>query len=628
MARDCSDIERTLFILDCSPSYRSTSCGEQFEVDKHKQTVAITKSLYTCLVEAVHEYSRIVWDLFPNGQRLLRFVCSEPSKTHAVSGWALEEQNYDKLVDNFAAVKQYFSANKTESSSVEHLLSSFDQAMASFKTESQKNGRIIIASHLENEKQFKELKKALQSHFDSELGKSCLKKLYVIILNTFPIGSKLKNDDVAKSPVNGLMIDIHPIWSGRYLYGKLIYLAFDHYDLTSTTVSGIPMKEEQNAGSSANYDVEIVHSKKAHTQFFDSSDFRQDFDSFFTNNTLEGQKYRTLILKWCTPKNGNPEIGHCNGAYRFTAVNVTSRPSSCLINFLYTGKTVNLEMPRIKNTKLISHMLQTHNGELFIHSLRCNKTLFDNPPSIIEAVGGSVPDYRVKEFVEFMKKNRLFQSDGTSSPVANRMLLAKQTQYWPPTYGLTVMLNGDEQLKHFYNLIQQDVLSSEEVLHLQQIIFQTVKNDASGLKMPLQNALMRDNIKKEDYYRILWNEMEHSILCSKGTSQHLAVLQCLLDCVPMQNRGNREHALMANTRKPLARPSEESISSINSLAKSIKPGTCSLHQLYVRDVVEKNASKRCEFRGRLNGNPKKFKLYADMNEARGEDANRGMEFEP
>lgn len=48
------------------------------------------------------------------------------------------------------------------------------------------------------------------------------------------------------------------------LHAKLSYLILSHYELASTTVTGIPMKEEQNASSSANYDVEIFHSNAAH----------------------------------------------------------------------------------------------------------------------------------------------------------------------------------------------------------------------------------------------------------------------------------------------------------------------------------------------------------------------------
>jgi hypothetical protein len=54
-----------------------------------------------------------------------------------------------------------------------------------------------------------------------------------------------------------------------HMYDIFIYflnnsLVLQHYELASTTVTGIPMKEEQNASSSANYDVEIFHPVAAH----------------------------------------------------------------------------------------------------------------------------------------------------------------------------------------------------------------------------------------------------------------------------------------------------------------------------------------------------------------------------
>lgn len=61
-----------------------------------------------------------------------------------------------------------------------------------------------------------------------------------------------------------LTVEVHSIKASA-LHSKLSHLILSHYDLASTTVTGIPMKEEQNASSSANYDVEIFHSSSAHT---------------------------------------------------------------------------------------------------------------------------------------------------------------------------------------------------------------------------------------------------------------------------------------------------------------------------------------------------------------------------
>lgn len=61
-----------------------------------------------------------------------------------------------------------------------------------------------------------------------------------------------------------LTVEVHSI-KAPALHSKLSHLILSHYDLASTTVTGIPMKEEQNASSSANYDVEIFHSSAAHS---------------------------------------------------------------------------------------------------------------------------------------------------------------------------------------------------------------------------------------------------------------------------------------------------------------------------------------------------------------------------
>jgi hypothetical protein len=61
-----------------------------------------------------------------------------------------------------------------------------------------------------------------------------------------------------------LSSETHHVKASSGLANKLSYLILLHYDLASTTVTGIPMKEEQNASSSANYDVEMFHAAKAH----------------------------------------------------------------------------------------------------------------------------------------------------------------------------------------------------------------------------------------------------------------------------------------------------------------------------------------------------------------------------
>lgn len=101
------------------------------------------------------------------------------------------------------------------------------------------------------------------------------------------------------------------------------------------------MKEEQNASSSANYDVEIFHSRKSHSIICGNE---QELPTSIKDNA----EYETVTLKWCLSSRGigTSDLQACLAQHRITPVDVTSRPSSCLINFLLNGRSVLLEMPR------------------------------------------------------------------------------------------------------------------------------------------------------------------------------------------------------------------------------------------------------------------------------------------
>ena len=71
-------------------------------------------------------------------------------------------------------------------------------------------------------------------------------------------------DDYAKQLNHLLNYSVSCVPAGVELSKKMLCLALRHFDLASTTVTGIPMKEEQNASSSANYDVELFHKASAH----------------------------------------------------------------------------------------------------------------------------------------------------------------------------------------------------------------------------------------------------------------------------------------------------------------------------------------------------------------------------
>lgn len=284
------------------------------------------------------------------------------------------------------------------------------------------------------------------------------------------------------------------------------------------------MKEEQNASSSANYDVEIVHSSDAHLDLIRNALVNdQNLKTF-----KEDVNYETVSLKWCTPKGSQVELHQCTGAYRITAVEINSRPSSCLINFLLSGRTVMLEMPKLKG-KCLSHMLSSHSGELFIHTLGFSKSIIDDPPSITEGPGGLVADYRIKDFGDLIKSMRLERCKPAADlPLEKaKQYLTKQTLYFPMTMGHSLIFNLANHLQPILSLIPKDTLTVDEVNDCQNCLYQLIKLETkSSSTLPIPSVLPK-NIKKDDLYKLLWKELEYFIDQHSTTAEHLKVLNCL-----------------------------------------------------------------------------------------------------
>ena len=94
-----------------------------------------------------------------------------------------------------------------------------------------------------------------------------------------------------------------------------------------------------------------------------------------------------------------------------------------------------LEMQkRGSNSKIISHMLIAHGGEIFIHTLSSARSALEDPPSISEGPGGRVTDYRIQDLGLMMKSHRLapYPGPSTSEAVAPghrvRMMLDRATR--------------------------------------------------------------------------------------------------------------------------------------------------------------------------------------------------------
>ena len=68
-------------------------------------------------------------------------------------------------------------------------------------------------------------------------------QLELVLIHIVPVEYEIKVTSRTNHEVSSLLsCEVHATESGHSQYNKLIQLVYQHYNLTSTTVTGIPMK--------------------------------------------------------------------------------------------------------------------------------------------------------------------------------------------------------------------------------------------------------------------------------------------------------------------------------------------------------------------------------------------------
>ncbi|XP_044731997.1 protein asunder isoform X2 [Chrysoperla carnea] len=663
---------KTVFVLDHTP-YFGISCDSliEFEFLKTRGTAIIPltpicKSLWTCSVESAIEYCRIVWDLFPQG-KLVRFIVSD-TIAHILNTWNPQTQNLTHIMNAMSMIGiPPRSVPANVELSVLHGLRAAVEALSEL-TDIQKthlnnpdnkqpkllnNTRVICVTSARDDESMKSLEeifhnvlitqnKLLAGNENALIINHC----HLVIINISPnnMDSPVSNHP-PKELSSILTTEVHSI-KAPTISMKLSHLILQHYDLASTTVTGIPMKEEQNASSSANYDVEIYHASAAHTAILKGN----TADTAMIKNLREGFEYETVTLKWCTPRGCSAqEMQNCTAMHRITPVDVNSRPSSCLINFLLNGRSVMLEMPRKSGGKIISHLLAAHGGEIFIHTLYTARSVLEDPPSISEGPGGRVTDYRITDFGTFIQNNKLVpmkcKTEDSGTPVEKMLArLDRQTKYWPITISSTLVFNLKNYIDPLPQLMTKDTLNDEEVVQCKQVIYNLIGLESKHEPLHLINVGHRiKGQKREDQYKVLWSEIETLLKNNCHTKNHTAVYNCLLEChkfpveeteakisdkveldqalreldqLDVPDQLARASVIRATTDSPMSPPPLTSISTngtkntSRTSSSSIYGGPKSFLDIFLG--MEK-VQQRTEFHGRLAADGPVAKLYPNLN---------------
>jgi hypothetical protein len=420
-------MEKTVVIVagnSLSAAYGGVQVALDAKGTKHgSNPTSIHKTLWTNSVEAVTEYCRVIFDLFPDEYQVC-VAAADEVKCHPINTWRDEDQELSKVQSGFQKfgfpvlnppiAPPHHQCNHMTSvlqglqfgmrclaqlTATQYALS---VSMGPVRRSLNNTGRIVIFCTLDRLADIKEVEKTSlnllraenldikQKHDPARLP---IQKCEVVIVNVHGSGAQCQ---ITESPARNIASDVSiSVYSypANQLIVKTLDLVKYQYGLKSTIITNIPMKEEQSGGSSFNYDVELIHMAEAHRDIF-----RAGYEIGSNNNQSSDKSSHDepVILRWSTPKSIPLDLHYCSSIYRVTPADVISRPTVCLINFVLSGKPVLFEQPRRNSTtKLISHSLTCHGGSIFLRCLPEGRSYLDDPPSISEGWGGRITDYRI-----------------------------------------------------------------------------------------------------------------------------------------------------------------------------------------------------------------------------------------
>ncbi|KAG7302829.1 hypothetical protein JYU34_012809 [Plutella xylostella] len=601
---------KTIFVLDHTPYFGISSENPiDFDVSKNRgpgyvPLPPVCKSLWTCSVEAAVEYCRIVWDLFPEG-KLVRFVISD-SAAHILNTWVTVQQNLTHLLNGLCLVgpvRRGAGGNVVGLCPAIEALGEPSPAQSTppvSERHFQNRGRIICITSARDDNSIRSLteiamNQLIQQNKKASMAQSTTSEssttpqplmvhyCHLVIINVTPEKQETQVTNQPLTEMGGGLMGVEVIVSRASQLATLLgRLVLPHYKLAITTVTGIPMKEEQNASSSANYDVEIIHSVEAHAGLRASQTAAEALES--------------VVLRWWTPRGAEGGASGCNGPlwrvtpadvasrpsaclvnfllngrsvtlevpsdcngplWRVTPADVASRPSACLVNFLLNGRSVTLEVPKKGGGRSASHVLAAQGGELWIGALG-GRAPHDDPPALSEGAGGRVTDYRIKEFGALMQQNKLCPLQGAGANGKARARLQRHTTYWPLTISSTLIFNLGSVMEPLTRLVVQENLTDEEVDTCRAVLLNLLAME-SRHEFPnaqnTSNARSKSSSRREEQWRQVWGELQALVRAHSASAGHRALLRTALECrahsQPTDSE-SRASVIRATTDSPLS----------------------------------------------------------------------------
>lgn len=295
-----------------------------------------------------------------------------------------------------------------------------------------------------------------------------------------------------------------------------------------------------------------------------------------------------------------------------------------------------LEMPRRSGSKILSHMLTSHGGEIFIHTLSTTRSILEDPPSISEGPGGRVTDYRIDDLRETITANRLapWYSNGALERQA-KPRLTRHTLVCPMTTGNTIIFNM-KVLEPLQKKMMQEELTEEDLAECRKVIYSLLSMENKLEQLPASVQTLPNGktkmLKKEEQYKVMYGELEKFLAFHGRTERHVKVLDCLMEVrnKPLSERPpirsqtiaklnneskpefnlSMDGVLRSTTESPLS-PTMGNGSNSEPLIKRPRTSDQSLLDMWTLKVQQEESKHHVPFHG-LRNLGEKAKLYMNL----------------
>uniref|UniRef100_A0A5S6R400 Protein asunder n=1 Tax=Trichuris muris TaxID=70415 RepID=A0A5S6R400_TRIMR len=679
---------KTVFLLDRN-DYTVNTTAKTFEVEVFKadegteqRFFQVPRTFWSCFVEAVLEYRRIVRDLFSETSHFCFVASGHPCR--AIGETWSEELDQTQLLQKFAKLSKG-EPNATETfgyadalSTVANILcaASPRQLESMRRREAVSNDcRLIAISHIEK----KEDLVAFFQRVRDEVASANAKVSSSSVANNLPIGSLttcLINVWSGQGPppelksVEGVQVDapfeVKPATSAgnvhhaessfvfelynpcsmEELLASTYLLVQKHHRLGSTTVCNIPMKEEQqfsSGKSSRTYDVELVHPIEAFVDLWkwgltDDDVFRQRHPSSIT--------YKTLRLEWGNPLlKSNVELQNMTTrAVRCTPVQLNSRESICLTSFILGGRAISLELQVDQLAKRMTHIMQCHGKIIYMHSV----ALGTSPVSLLFPSHRSAArhgnNYRVKDFVHFCKTATLTPagsrvaercSNNEENQNERQMELKRRTNFWPLTIGESSIFTNSTFFEPILSTALKPDLTDKQLADCQKVVslFSNSYEKRDGSQW-IQCSSWKA-LSTEEQFSKTWSDLEQYTFNHVHLSKnHRQLHDMIASCAKKAKRTNEEDGMeVVDVKEEETSPVTNGSMKVTVNVQTKRPTEAvtnfeSLNGQTVLSYWDKNLykprwTKWRDFEARVQCSSDRVKLYVDVLSKVEEEIKRG-----